>query len=112
MTERKRLPLRRMVQTFELHHKTETTDQVYQVSIGYFDDMTPAEVFITGAKVGSSIEAVARDAAILLSLAMQFGVPVDTLKNSITRDSFNNPSSIIGAIIDKLSAEKQNNCVP
>lgn len=105
MTERRRLPLRRVVQTFELHHKTETTDQAYQVSVGYYDDMTPAEVFVTGAKVGSAIEAVARDAAILLSLGMQFGVPLDVIQNAMTKNSLEKPSSIIGAIVDKLCSE-------
>ena len=103
MTERRRLPFRRVVQTFELHHQT----QIFQVSVGYFEDNKPAEVFVTGAKVGSNLEAVARDAAVLLSLAMQFDVPLETIKGAVTRDSTNQPSSIIGAIVDKLLTEEE-----
>jgi hypothetical protein len=105
MPARRTLPLRRPVQTFELHHRTETADQSYQVSVGYFCDgekMTPAEVFVNGAKVGSTVEAVARDAAVLLSIAMQFGVPLDVIRGAITRDAAGYPSSVIGAVVDKL----------
>jgi hypothetical protein len=98
MPDRRTLPLRRAVQTFDLHH----AEQAYQVSVGYFDDLTPAEVFVNGAKVGSGVEAIARDAAVLLSISMQYGVPLKVLGGAITRDAAGHPSSIIGAVVDKL----------
>jgi hypothetical protein len=102
MPARRVLPLRRAVQTFDLHH----AEQSYQVSVGYFDDLTPAEVFVNGAKVGSGVEAIARDAAVLLSIAMQFGVPLAVLAGAVTRDAAARPSSIIGAVVDKLLEDK------
>jgi len=41
--------------------------------IGRFDDGRIAEIFINGAKVGSTAEANAQDAAIVASLALQHG---------------------------------------
>jgi hypothetical protein len=104
---RRILPLRRPVRTFDLCHRTETAEQTYQVSVGYFDDLTPAEVFVNGAKVGSGIEAIARDAAVLLSIAMQFGVPLDVMRGAVTRDASGSPASVIGAVVDKLVEERE-----
>jgi hypothetical protein len=43
---------------------------------------------------------------VLLSLALQYGCELDTARHAITRDSQGAPSSIIGAVIDRLSEEK------
>ena len=45
----------------------------YVITLGRFEDGALAEVFIDGAKAGSDIQAMSRDAAILISLALQFG---------------------------------------
>jgi hypothetical protein len=105
MTDRRILPNRRHGETFELSHGTMRTR--FQVTIGYFPhDLTgpggPAEVFISGGKTGSDFEAAARDGAILLSLCLQFGVPLSVMRHAITRDQSGAPSTIIGAILDRL----------
>lgn len=101
MTARQTLPARRGCETFELTHK----DNAYTVSIGFALDGRIAEVFITGTKAGSDQEAVARDGAVVLSIALQYGVPLATLASAITRSASGEPSSIVGAVIDKLSQE-------
>ncbi len=103
-TARRVLPNRRPCQTFDLRHGS----QNFQVSIGY-DHNEPIEVFISGAKVGSDLEAAARDGAILLSLAIQHSIPLDRMSHSLTRESSGAPSTIVGAVIDLLAreAEKQ-----
>lgn len=93
------LSARRAVETFNLRHDS----MPFIVSIGFYDDGRPGEVFVTGTKVGSSVEAVSRDGAILISLAIQHGVPIETIRHAITRNSQNEPSSIIGAIVDRLA---------
>jgi hypothetical protein len=100
MTNRRILPQRRPVETFEIGHGN--ARDVFIVSVGHFGDATPAEVFVSGTKAGSGVEAVARDGAVLLSIALQYGVPLDTIKHSITREQDGAPSSIIGAIVDRL----------
>jgi ribonucleoside-diphosphate reductase alpha chain len=108
MTERQVLPQRRHVETFEIRHGN--ARDVFIVSVGYFPSLNenlhaggPAEVFVSGTKAGSMVEAVARDGAVLLSIALQYGVPLDTIKHSITREQDGAPSTIMGAIVDRLA---------
>jgi hypothetical protein len=70
----------------------------------FFDDGTPGEVFIDGCKTGTDIESIARDAGVLLSLALQHGVPPETIRHAITRGASEEPASILGAIVDALPA--------
>ena len=86
-------------------------DKAYTVSIGFGAPTMAvprehvAEVFISGTKVGSDVEAIARDAAVVLSIALQYAVPLITLAGAVTRGRNNEPSTIIGAVIDRLQEE-------
>lgn len=93
------LPNRRASVTFSLPWQ----GVVHEVSLGLFDDGTPAEVFISGTKSGSDIQAVSRDAAILLSLALQHGVALDVIRRSVTRGEDEKPQSILGAVVDAFA---------
>lgn len=97
---RNALPLRRSNATFELRHGGQNTP--FQITLGYYPDGKVGEVFISGGKSGSDFEAVARDGAVLLSIALQFGVPLEVLRHAITRESDGAPSTIIGRVIDHL----------
>jgi ribonucleoside-diphosphate reductase alpha chain len=105
MTARNVLPQRRFSETFELSHGKVS----YRVSVGYFEggfwSGWPAEVFISAPKSGSEVEAIARDAAVLVSIALQHGVPLDVMAHSITRDSDGRPSTIMGAVLDELAQQ-------
>jgi hypothetical protein len=100
MTARRTLPPRRIARTFELHH----AGKAFTISVGYFDPdcSNPAEVFINGAKAGSDVEAMARDGAILISLALQFGASTEIMASAITRAQDGDPMTIVGAVLDKL----------
>ena len=81
----------------------------YSVTIGYFEDGQPGEVFVNGAKVGSLMAAVLGDGAILVSLALQHGISPDELAKSMSRlpsSMFNEasarPASPIAAAVDLL----------
>lgn len=74
----------------------------HAVTVGYYADDTPGEVFINGGKSGEQVEAIARDGAILISMCLQFGVPLETIRSAITRTGNGEPLSIIGAVVDKL----------
>jgi hypothetical protein len=103
MTDRTPLPQRRHSETFELEHGGQR--RKYSVTLGYYGGpgSKVGEVFVTGAKAGSEAEANARDAAILLSLALQHGVPLDTIKHAITREADSSPSTVIGRVVDRLA---------
>src|SRR5512132_238364 len=96
---RRILPQRRRAETFTVAH----WNQPFVVTVGFFDDGTPGEVFVDS-KTGGDVEAIARDAAVLLSLALQHGVLVEAIKHAVTRDSNGAPSSILGAVVDRISA--------
>jgi len=98
VTDRKTLPQRRLAETFDLRHGNAT----FQITSGYFPDGRLGEVFIAGAKVGSDLEAVARDGAVLLSLALQFGIPLGMIRGALTREENGAPSTIVGAVVDRL----------
>lgn len=87
------------------HCETETIrwdGKSWTFSVGFYDDNAPAEIFVTGAKAGSDVEAVARDACVAVSIALQHGTPVDVLARAMLAESNGEPSSIIGAIVKHL----------
>jgi hypothetical protein len=103
MTTRTTLPQRRYAETFELRHGDQRMP--FSVTVGYYvPGGAIGEVFIHGSKSGTAFEAVARDGAILLSLALQHGVPLETIKHAITREHDGSPSTIVGAVVDRLTA--------
>lgn len=103
MTARAPLPNRRTGENFEITHGGQNTPFV--ITVGRYPDGNIGEVFITGSKSGTAFEAVARDGAILLSLCMQFGVPLETIKHAITREGNGAPSTIVGAVVDRLTEQ-------
>ena len=104
VTDRRTLPPRRRAETFEVAFAG--LDRAHTVTVGYYDDHSIGEVFINGGKSGEMVESIARDGAVLLSLALQYGAELDNIRKAITRDEQGAPSSIVGAVIDKLSEVK------
>jgi hypothetical protein len=94
------LPLRRFSETTEM--RLPGKQGAFAVTIGRYQDGTIGEVFVSGAKAGSEVDAVARDGAVLLSIALQYGVPLDAFGSALTRNLDGSPSSIIGAVVDRL----------
>lgn len=102
MSERQALPMRRHCETFEIDFGG--LSKRHTVTVGYYDDGRPGEVFINGGRSGEVVEAIARDGAVVLSMALQHGVSLETIQHSLTRDSFDKPLSIVGAVVDRLMA--------
>jgi hypothetical protein len=101
MSERRILPQRRHAETFDLSFGG--LDRTYAVTLGFYEDGTLGEVFISGGKSGQAVESIARDGAVLLSLALQYGADLANIRSAITRDDQDAPSSIIGAVLDRLA---------
>ena len=95
------LPLRRRSETFEVDFGGLRSKNT--ISIGYYADGRIGEVFINSGKSGETTEAIARDSAIILSMALQHGVPIETIGHAITRDGQNMPMTIVGVIVDLLT---------
>ena len=92
MTERRTMPQRRSCETFEIAFGG--LARSHTVTLGYYDDGALGEVFINGGKSGEQVEAIARDGAVLLSLALQHGAELDNIKSAITRDEQGAPASV------------------
>ena len=100
---RRTLPQRRAAETFDLRF----WNQLFTVTVGFYADGTPGEVFIDGGKTGQDIESTARDAAVVLSLALQHGAPIETTQHAVTRNPSGSAASILGAVVDELSKFSQ-----
>jgi hypothetical protein len=96
---RRSLPRRRAAETFDLRF----WNQPFTVTVGFYTDGTPGEVFIDGGKTGQDIQSTARDAAVVLSLALQHGTPIETIRHAVTRNGSGSAASILGAVVDALS---------
>jgi ribonucleoside-diphosphate reductase alpha chain len=72
---RRRLPDTRASVT----HKFDIAGHEGYITVGLFEDNTPGEVFITMAKQGSTIGGLMDTIATLISLNLQYGVPMDAI---------------------------------
>ena len=80
--------------------------QNYHLSYSRFDDGGLAEIFITAAKTSTDAADDARDAALCLSIGLQYGVPVETIRKAVTRSSDGVPAGVIGAVLDMLAEDE------
>jgi hypothetical protein len=101
MSTRSALPNRRMHEVLRFSH----WNQDYIVGLGRSHPAAPVlEVWMNCSKSGTQSETLARDSAVLLSLALQYGVPLEAIGHAITRDSDGKPSGPIGALVDLMGA--------
>jgi hypothetical protein len=98
---RRILPQRREAETFDLDFGG--LNKAHTITVGFYEDGSIGEVFISGGKSGEIVEAMARDAAVILSMALQYGADLVNVKNAITRDGQDDAQSIIGVVVDKLA---------
>jgi hypothetical protein len=66
-------------------YRFECDGQIYTGGIGRFEDGRIAEIFINGSKVGTAAETNAQDAALVASLALQHGCPIETIRHALAR---------------------------
>jgi hypothetical protein len=96
---RRILPQRRTSENFHVRF----WNQDFNVTAGRYPDGAIGKIFIDGGKSGQDVQSTARDAAILLSLALQFGATVETIRHAVTRAGNGEAASMMGAIVDKLA---------
>ena len=113
--DRQRLPNRRPSHTETL----EVAGQTFMATVG-FDPASgwPRELFLTGGKEGSALDALLADAAVAISVALQHGISAQALARSIGRlpvgpvtpadldqgPPAKLPASPIGAALDLVSS--------
>lgn len=100
---RRVLPVRRQTTNLNFEHD----GQNFIVSFGRFSDGKVAEIFLnTEMKHGSLLDVVVQDAALLVSLALQYGCPLDVMKDGVKRTASGRPQSPIGAALDIIVREE------
>ena len=108
MSVRQRLLNRRPCETFRF----ECGGMTYIASISRFADGQLAEIFLTSHKVGSDADAAARDSAVVCSLALQHGTPIQTIKRALLRDPRGVASSPLGVALDMISTIETEEAAP
>jgi hypothetical protein len=75
MSARERLPNRRRCATGNFRHGGTR----FTVCAGFYADGRLGEIFLSSDKPGSAVESLAHDAAVTLSIALQFGADLQTM---------------------------------
>jgi hypothetical protein len=91
---RARLPDRRAVETVALEHGGAR----FTVTIGFYPNGRPGEVFTHGARSGSNLDALLADACVVVSCLIQHGIEPLEIATSMGRLGNAEPASIIGAV--------------
>lgn len=99
MTNRIRLPNRRPNETQDFNR-----DGIcIKMTVGFTPAGEIGEVFLNADRSNSMIDVLMSDAAIIVSIALQHGVPLDQIAHAVKRDKFGIASSPIGAALDRIS---------
>jgi ribonucleoside-diphosphate reductase alpha chain len=84
MPVRRKLPDERKAIT----HKFSIAGHEGYITVGMYDDGAPGEIFLTMSKEGSTISGLMDTIATMTSLALQYGVPLETLCNKFAHMRF------------------------
>ena len=80
---------RRMSDTrISITHKFDIAGHEGYLTVGLFDDKQPGELFITMAKEGSTIGGLMDTIGTLVSLALQYGVPIEAMVKKFAHSRF------------------------
>ena len=96
---RSRVPDRREHEVFEFEH----LGLHYTAGIGRYGHGPIGEVFLDSNKSGTAIQTYARDSAVVLSMLLQHGCPIETIRHAVTRNSDGKAAGPIGALLDLLA---------
>jgi hypothetical protein len=99
---RTQLPNRRACTTFAF----ECGPHRYIATVSHFPNKQLAEIFLGNGKAGSHIDDAAKDSAVVASIALQYGVPLDVIRRALLRDSRGIASSPLGAALDRIADEQ------
>ena len=95
---REPLSNRRRNESFEFSHG----GLPFTATFSRYRDGRISELFISLHKPGSAVEAIARDAAIVVSIALQHGAHIETVRNALTKDHDGGPATLLGSVIAAL----------
>jgi hypothetical protein len=97
--DRERLPNRRRCSTRAFQHNGAR----FIVTVGFFPDGRSGEVFINGERPGSGLDSLAHDASIILSVGLQHGANVQTIRHALLKDADGGPVTLVAAALSALA---------
>ena len=98
---------RRLTQTFDMAYTDMSSGAVVgrvTVSVGHYVDGRIGEVFVSTNKIGTMFDTSARDAAVLISVALQHGASLATLRKSLTESANGAAEGRAGQMLDAMIA--------
>lgn len=102
MNGRRRLPNRRASESFTF----ELGGLRFTATLSRFADGRVAELFLNNHKAGNQSDTNARDAAILLSFALQYGADLNEIRKALCRDGAGAPLGPLAAALDMIAERK------
>lgn len=90
------LPNRREIETFKFFHENIR----YHCSFSRYSDGRIAEIFVDAGKVNAGVQTLMRDGAIIISLALQHGASLATIKHAMTMGENDLPASPLGKLLE------------
>ena len=97
------MPDRRANGTIDFTHAWEGhNEHAYRATLGYFESGELGEIFVNAALHDTPLDANARDASVMVSLALQYGAPLDVLRHAVQRDIDGYAASPIGRALDLI----------
>jgi hypothetical protein len=105
---RERLPDRRGNESFTF----ELDGLRFTATVSRFADGRVGELFLNNHKHGNQADTNARDAAILLSFALQHGADLEAVRRALCRDSHGRALGPVGAALDLLLDDNRQALLP
>jgi hypothetical protein len=101
MATRTRLPNRRCSVSFNFEHR----GLGFTCTYSRFADGRIGELVLSNHKVNSAVDVDARDAAIILSFALQHDADLSAIARALSRDPRGTPTGVMGTVLDRLLAK-------
>jgi hypothetical protein len=96
---RNRLPNRRA----SVSSSFERDGARFEMTAGFYPDGRPGEIFLNADRANSLLDFLMSDAAILASIALQYGASLDELRHALKRDTRGQANSPIGEALDRMA---------
>ena len=83
-SHRKKLPDERASKV----HKFKVGGQEGYLTVGFYADESPGEIFLRVSKMGSTVQGFCNSFAIMVSIALQYGVPPAVIASRLRNENF------------------------
>lgn len=77
----------------------------YVARVGFYDDGRVSQVFLDAGRSGTDLNIQSDETAIAVSLALQYGCPLETIRKAMPRTNDGRPEGAIGTLLDLLVKE-------